>query len=246
MNEGKTKSNETMSNLFPMFLKLEGKRCLVVGAGKVGEPKIGGLLGTGARIHVIALEASETVHAWASDGKITLELRAFVPQDLEGIFLAVVATASSALNRSIYEAAQRRGVLCNVVDVPELCDFYYPAVVRRGDLQIAVSTGGQSPSLAQKIRQQLERQFGPGYGRWVAELGATRRRVLASNLDPQRKRGLLQSLASREAFEAAVAEKVERDKEEFGRNKSNKDKDEDKSDENDLDETANGDRRVIA
>ncbi|MFY9977123.1 MAG: hypothetical protein WAK22_02765, partial [Candidatus Sulfotelmatobacter sp.] len=103
-----------------------------------------------------------------------------------------------------------------------------------------------SPSLAQKIRQQLERQFGPGYERWVAELGATRRRVLASNLDPQRKRGLLQSLASREAFEAAVAEKVERDKEEFGRNKSNKDKDEDKSDENDLDETANGDRRVIA
>ena len=102
--------------------------------------------------------------------------------------------------------AQRRGILCNVVDVPEYCDFYYPAVVRRGDLQIAVSTSGQSPSLAQKIRQQLERQFDPGYARWVADLGATRKLVLASALDPQRKRELLQSLASREALEAALAE----------------------------------------
>ena len=238
---------ETMSNLFPMFLKLEGKRCLVIGAGKIGEPKIGGLLNTGARIHVVALEASETVHAWARDEKITLELRQFVPEDLEGMFLAVVGTASSALNQSIYREAQRRGVLCNVVDVPELCDFYYPAVVRRGDLQIAVSTSGQSPSLAQKIRHKLERQFGPGYEQWVAELGATRRLVLDSQLDPQRKRGLLQSLASHEAFEAAVAEKAERDKEEFERNKSDEDKsDEDKSDEKELVETANGDRRVIA
>jgi precorrin-2 dehydrogenase / sirohydrochlorin ferrochelatase len=100
--------------------------------------------------HVIALEAAEAVHEWAKAGKITLELRAFAPGDLDGAFLAVVATASPALNESIYREAQRRGVLCNVVDVPEFCDFYYPAVVRRGDLQIAISTSGQSPSLAQK------------------------------------------------------------------------------------------------
>jgi precorrin-2 dehydrogenase / sirohydrochlorin ferrochelatase len=195
-----------MSQLFPMFLKLEGKRCLVVGAGKVGEPKIGGLIDTGASIHVIALEASDVVHGWARDNKITLELRAFVPEDLNGVSLAVVATASPSVNETIYREAQRRGVLCNVVDVPEYCDFYYPAVVRRGDLQIAVSTSGQSPSLAQKIRHQLERQFGPGYARWVAELGATRRLVLGSDLDSQRKRELLQSLASREALDAALAE----------------------------------------
>jgi len=195
-----------MSNLFPMFLKLEGKRCLVVGAGKVGEPKIGGLIDTGALVHVVALEATSRVHEWAKAGKITLELRAFVADDLDETLLAVVATASQALNESIYRAAQGRGILCNVVDVPEYCDFYYPAVVRRGDLQIAVSTNGQSPSLAQKIRQQLERQFGPAYARWVTELGATRRLVLASDLDPQRKRELLQSLASRQAVEAAVAD----------------------------------------
>lgn len=199
-----------MSTLFPMFLKLDGKRCLVVGAGKVGESKIGGLVSTAARVHVIALKASEAVHEWARDGKIMLEIRAFVPSDLDGAFLAVVASSSRALNEAVYREAQRRGVLCNVVDVPELCDFFYPAVVRRGDLQIAVSTGGQSPFLAQRIRQQLERQFGPAYEQWVAELGATRKLVLASDLDPQQKRELLQSLASREAFTARLAQKSEK------------------------------------
>src|ERR1700734_4179711 len=111
-----------MSQLFPMFLKLEGKRCLVVGAGKVGEPKIGGLIDTGASIHVIALEASDVVHGWARDKKIALELRAFVPEDLDGVSLAVVATASPVVNETIYQEALRRGVLCNVVDVPEYCD----------------------------------------------------------------------------------------------------------------------------
>ena len=117
----------------------------------------------------------------------------------------MVATSSRSLNERIYEEAQRRGVLCNVVDVPDLCDFFYPSIVRRGDLQIAVSTAGQSPCLAQKIRQQLEQQFGPGYAGWVAELGETRRLILASDLDRERKLDLLHSLASREAAEAAIA-----------------------------------------
>lgn len=195
-----------MTSLFPMFLKLEGRQCLVVGAGKVGEPKIGGLLDTGARIRVVALAASPAVREWARAGKIELELRAFSAEDLAGAFVAIVATNSRSLNERVYHEAQRRGVLCNVVDVPDLCDFFYPAVVRRGDLQIAVSTSGQSPSLAQKIRQQLEKQFGPGYAAWVAELGETRKLILASDLDKERKLGLLHSLASREALEAALAE----------------------------------------
>jgi precorrin-2 dehydrogenase/sirohydrochlorin ferrochelatase len=189
-----------------MFLKLAGRQCLVVGAGKVGEPKIGGLLETGARIRVVALEASPVVREWARSGKLELELRAFSGDDLQGAFLAVVATNSRHLNELVYYEAQKRGVLCNVVDVPDLCDFFYPAVVRRGDLQIAISTAGQSPSLAQKIRQQLEKQFGPGYAAWVAELGETRRLILASDLDKQQKLDLLHSLASREALEAALAQ----------------------------------------
>jgi precorrin-2 dehydrogenase / sirohydrochlorin ferrochelatase len=194
-----------VTNLFPMFMKLAGKQCLVVGAGKVGEPKIGGLIDTGARIHVVAIAASDQVREWADAGKIELELRAFSLADLDGKFLAVVATASRRLNELVYREAQRRGVLCNVVDVPEYCDFFYPAVVRRGDLQIAISTAGQSPSLAQKLRQQLERQFGQGYTAWVEQLGETRRLILASELDKETKWELLHSLASREAFEAAVA-----------------------------------------
>ncbi len=194
-----------MTNLFPMFLKLEGKPCLVVGAGKVGEPKIGGLLETGARIHVVSLDASPVVREWARAKKIELTLRPFQPDDLDGAFLAVVATTSRTLNERVYQEARSRAVLCNVVDVPDLCDFFYPAVVRRGDLQIAVSTAGQSPSLAQKIRQQLEKQFGPGYATWLAALGETRELILASDLDKERKLDLLHSLASREAVEAALA-----------------------------------------
>lgn len=195
-----------MTSLFPMFLKLEGKQCLVVGAGTVGEPKIAGLLDTGAQVRVVALNASPAVREWARAGRIELELRAFITSDLDGAFLAVVATSSRTLNERVYHEAQKRGVLCNVVDVPDLCDFFYPAVVRRGDLQIAVSTAGQSPSLAQKIRQQLEKQFGPGYAAWVAELGETRKLILASDLEKQKKLELLHSLASREAVEAALAE----------------------------------------
>jgi len=195
-----------VTSLFPMFMKLKGKQVLVVGAGKVGEPKIGGLLDTGARIRVVAIEATAAVREWAQSGKIELDLRPFVTEDLQGALLAVVATSSRTLNERIYQEAQNRGVLCNVVDVPDRCDFFYPAVVRRGDLQIAVSTAGHSPSLAQQIRQQLEKQYGPGYAGWVAELGETRKLILASDLDQQRKLDLLHSLASREAVEAALAE----------------------------------------
>lgn len=198
-----------MTSLFPMFLKLDGKQCLVVGAGKVGETKIGGLLETGARIRVVSLDAGPVVRGWARAGKIELDLRSFSAEDLDGAFLVVVATNSRTLNERVYREAQRRRVLCNVVDVPDLCDFFYPAVVRRGDLQIAVSTAGQCPALAQKLRQQLEKQFGPGYASWVAELGETRKLILASDLDKERKLDLLQSLASREAVEAALAEMPE-------------------------------------
>jgi siroheme synthase (precorrin-2 oxidase/ferrochelatase) len=184
-----------MKSLFPMFVKLDGRRVLVVGAGRVGEPKIRGLLPTGAKIRVVAHKASEAVREWARVGQIVLEERSFVLSDLDTVVLVVVATSSRDLNEFVFGEAQSRRILCNV-----------------GDLQIAVSTSGQSPSLAQRIRQQLERQYGPGYARWVAELGETRRRVLASNLDPERKRDLLQSLASLEAFEAALATESKTDK----------------------------------
>jgi precorrin-2 dehydrogenase/sirohydrochlorin ferrochelatase len=202
---------KSRARLFPAFLKLRGRPAVVIGAGDAGEGKIRGLLATGARIRVIAIRATDAVREWAARGEITLYQRVFMPSDLDGSFLAVAATSSAELNRQIFRECRARSVLCNVVDVPGLCDFYYPAVVQRGDLQIAVSTSGQSPSLARKIRQQLEQQYGPDYARWVAELGRTRRRILNSDLDAARKRELLASLASLEAFEAAVARLRERE-----------------------------------
>jgi len=195
-----------VTSLFPMFVKLDGKQVLVVGAGEVGASKIAGLLDTRARVRVVSLDASPVVREWARTRKVDLELRQFSADDLDGAFLAIVATSSGTLNERVYREAQKRGVLCNVVDVPDLCDFYYPSIVRRGDLQIAVSTAGQSPSLAQLIRKQIEKQFGPAYAAWVSELGETRRLILASDLEKERKLQLLHSLASREAFEAALAE----------------------------------------
>jgi len=182
-------------NLFPMFLKLSGRRCLVVGAGRVGEPKIASLISSGARVRVVAPSAGEAVAQWARTGKISWQARPFSSADLDEMFLAVVAAGSARLNHRISREARRRGILCNVVDDPAHCDFYYPAVVRRGPLQIAISTAGQSPALAQRLRRQLEQQFGPEYQAWVRELGKARRRLLDSGMAPARRTRLLHQLA---------------------------------------------------
>ena len=187
-----------MERLFPIFVKLVGRPVLVVGGGAVAEAKIRTLLDTGAQIRVVALQANQAISDWADGGMIVLEERAFELADVDGAFLVVAATPSRELNELIFGEAQRRGILCNVVDVPELCDFFYPAVVRRGDLQIAISTAGQSPLLAQRIRKRLEQQFGPEYTGWVEQLGKLRREVLSSELPAERKRELLRSLAQDE------------------------------------------------
>jgi precorrin-2 dehydrogenase/sirohydrochlorin ferrochelatase len=191
--------------LFPMFMKLEGRSCLVVGAGTVGEPKINSLVTAGASVRVVALHATAAVAEWAQAGAITWEARAFNSADLDGTFLVIAATNSSDVNAAIFHQARQRNILCNVVDDPEHCDFYYPAVVRRGDLQLAISTNGQSPALAQRIRRELEMQFGPEYGAWLEELGRARQQLYASKIDPEQRRRLLHELASHEAFKKAEA-----------------------------------------
>jgi len=191
---------ETMS-LFPMFVKLQGRSVLVVGAGVIGESKIQGLLDSSARIRVIALEATPQVQDWAERGAIALDVRSFNVSDLDGVFLVVVATSSHELNQQIFREANERGILCNVVDVPELCDFYYPAVVQRGSLQIAVSTSGESPALAQRLRKELEAQFGPEYEAWLETLAVARAELQANQtLDPEERKRRLHALVTEEAF----------------------------------------------
>ncbi|HEX3118088.1 MAG TPA: bifunctional precorrin-2 dehydrogenase/sirohydrochlorin ferrochelatase [Candidatus Acidoferrum sp.] len=187
--------------VFPMFLKLEGRRCLVVGAGAIAEGKIGGLIADDAQIRVIAPEATNQVQTWAGEGKIDWERRRFQPSDLEGIFLVVAATSSTAVHEEIYAEAKKRGVLCNIVDVPHLCDFFYPAIVRRGSLQIAISTAGESPALSQRLRKELEQQFGPEYEAWVSAIGEARAELATRNLSPEDRKEILHKLASHEFFE---------------------------------------------
>src|SRR2546429_4706538 len=107
------------------------------------------------------------------------------------MFLVIAATSSTELHERIYKEATQRGVLCNIVDVPVLCDFYYPAVVQRGALQIAISTAGKSPALAQRLRKQLEEQFGPEFEEWLAQLSEVRDRLQSSQLDPEERKRLL-------------------------------------------------------
>lgn len=160
--------------LFPLFLDLRRRPCLVVGAGRIATEKIGGLLAAGARVHVVAPRGAPRIRSWARRRKIRWERREFRPADLDGAFLVVVATSCVEVNDAVFREARRRNVLANVVDDPPRCDFYYPAVVRRGPLQIAISTGGRSPALAKHLRVLLTKQFGAEYGPWVERLGAER------------------------------------------------------------------------
>ncbi len=187
--------------LFPAFLKLTGRRCLVVGAGPIAQEKIESLLRAGARVLVVAPQATESVRGWARAKKIRWAPRKFRPADFEGVFLVVAATSSPALHARIFRQARRRAVLCNVVDDPAHCDFYYGAVVRRGELQIAISTGGHSPALAQRLRIKLEKEIGAEYEHWLKTLGAARKRLFAKALSPARRKALLHSLASEISFE---------------------------------------------
>src|SRR3989441_13017505 len=183
-----------------MFLKLEGRSCLVVGAGTVAEGKISSLLLAGAAVCAVAPQANAAVLEWARTGVIRWEAREFSPLDLDNVFLVIAATSSNEVNESVFREAQRRDVLCNVVDHPQHCDFYYPAVVRRGQLQIAISTAGESPALAQRLRKQLEGEFPPEYASWLEELGSRRESLFSAGGDPEHRRRLLHQLATREAF----------------------------------------------
>ena len=191
-------------SLFPMFVKLEGRPCLVVGAGRIAESKIPSLLEAGAKVLVVAPEANPTITEWASSGRITWEQRSFQSADLNGKFLVIAATSLRDLNAAVFHEARQRNILCNAVDDPDHCDFYYPAVVRRGALQLSISTAGLSPALAQRIRCELEEQFGPEYAAWLQQLGQVREELFAREIDPEQRRQLLHRLASRESFAAAV------------------------------------------
>jgi precorrin-2 dehydrogenase / sirohydrochlorin ferrochelatase len=183
--------------LFPVYLKLDGKIVLVVGGGEIAEGKVEALLTTHASVRLVSPELTERLFELAQQGKVMWRKRQFEPHDLEDAVLSIAATDKVSVNHLVYRESQRLGIWCNVVDDPPYCDFYFPAVVRRGDLQIAISTNGQSPSFAQLLRKQLEKQFTQDYAQTLAKIGE-QRRLIMQNLGPgEERRSLLLHLAKK-------------------------------------------------
>ncbi|WP_158819245.1 bifunctional precorrin-2 dehydrogenase/sirohydrochlorin ferrochelatase [Granulicella sp. S156] len=186
-------------SLFPIFLKLTARPCVVIGAGSIAESKIESLLQSEAHVTVIAPEALPRVQQWAESGEIVWTQREYAPGDLAGSFLVVAATATPAVNRAVFAEANAADILCNAVDDPPFCDFYFPSVVRRGELQIAISTAGESPALAQRLRKEINAQLPLDTGEWLQELGRLRREVTAVEPIGEPRKLLLHELAQREA-----------------------------------------------
>jgi precorrin-2 dehydrogenase / sirohydrochlorin ferrochelatase len=194
--------------LFPMFVKLTGRRCVVVGGGALAESKIESLLASGADVTVVSPSLTEGLKRRWEANVLGWVARKFAAGDLDGAFLVIAATADEAVNEFVYREADRRGILCNAIDQPARCHFYFPAVVRRGDLQIAISTNGLSPSLAQRLRKQFEHEFGPEYGDWLRWLGLVRETLMERRVDFATRKRLLAYVASRESFDRWLMTRV--------------------------------------
>lgn len=187
--------------LFPAFLKLEGRQIVVIGGGTLAASKIPGLLQAGARVRVVSPQINWELGEWLRQQKIEWLPKLFSPEDLHGAFLVIAATSLRDVNGAVYQEADRRGILCNAVDDIENCHFYYGSIVQRGDLQIAVSTNGKSPALAQRLRKEFEQQFGPEYAAWLEWLGAAREALRAQDHQADSTKRWLHMLASRPMFE---------------------------------------------
>jgi siroheme synthase-like protein len=193
--------------LFPIFVKLQQRLVVVIGAGEIAAQKIDGLLRAEARIRVVAPEVSAAFVKPIRGGRIEWIPRKFAAGDLDGATLAIAATSATGVNASVFREAEARGILCNAVDDIENCRFFYGSIVQRGDLQIAISTNGKSPALAQRLRQELEQQFGPEYEVWLEWLGAARELLRAADGGGTvSNKQTLHQLASKPMYERFVKE----------------------------------------
>jgi precorrin-2 dehydrogenase len=194
---------------YPAILDLAGREALVVGAGKVGEGKIAGLLAAEARVKVVSLTATEQVERWAKEGRIELALRAYERADLEGRFLVIAATEDNPTNVQVFDDAEQRQMLCNVVDVTHLCNFILPSIVRHGDLAIAVSTGGASPALARRVRISIGNCYGDEYAVALQILGSLREELKQMYPSPDERKVIFERMVYSRFMELVRADDVE-------------------------------------
>lgn len=165
---------------YPVLMRVSGRRCLVIGGGRVAEQKVASLLRYDAEVHVVSPRVTDNIAQWAAAGRLSLYRRGYESSDLDGATLAIAATNDSRLHEQVACEAAASGILLNVVDVPALCTFTVPAVHEQGDLLIAVSTNGTSPTLARRIRDELAEMYGPEYETALLILGRLRQRLITS------------------------------------------------------------------
>jgi precorrin-2 dehydrogenase/sirohydrochlorin ferrochelatase len=189
---------------YPIFLELGSRRVVVIGGGAVAVRKVQALLSSGARVVVVAERIDEMMTALCQGTDAELVKSKYSKSYLAGALLAIAATNNQQLNKQIYKDCQELEVLCNVVDVPELCDFFVPAVVKRGDLQIAIGTEGQCPAYAGHTRKKLEAIFTEQHGEFLAELEKLRKNIIQNVTDPADRKTVLGQLADDESFEYFV------------------------------------------
>lgn len=190
------------ANLYPLFLNLKGRRCVVVGGSEMAELKTRDLLDAGARVGVIAPEVTIQISTWAASGKVQWKAQGYESGDLCDAFL-VVSVADAKTNARVFADAEREHIFCNAVDDTPHCSCYASAVLRRGPLQLAISTAGNSPALAQRLRDELGQQFGEQYGPWVKQLGEARSILFQDEtISNEIRRHMLHMQASAEAFDA--------------------------------------------
>ena len=205
-----------MRKFYPMMVDVAGKRCLVVGGGRVAERKVLSLVECGAEVEVVSPSTTARLAALASAGRLRLRRRPVRPTDLRGAFLVVMATDDAQVNREVAETVRSAGGLVNVADDPDACTFLVPSVVRRGDLTIAISTGGGSPALAKKLRQRLEQTIGPEYEAFLGALRTLRERARRAVADPEERQAIYRRAVDSDLFEqvargdpVAVAARIE-------------------------------------
>lgn len=200
MRQGSSRTSSPIrrkkKTFYPVNLDLEGRAVLVIGGGKVAERKIESLIACGANVRLVSPEGTARIRAWAGKGAIRWAPRPYRPgRDERGAFLVIAATDDARVNRAACRAAKAARTFINVVDVPELCTCTIPAVVRRGDLQIAVSTGGASPAFSRRVREELEKTFGQGHERYLDLLGRLRAPLRKMVKDPASRQDLMTRLA---------------------------------------------------
>ena len=179
---------ESMTTFYPVFLNLEGRRCVVIGGGQVAEGKVLKLIDSGAKITVISPDATPAIRDAANRGDIEFNRREYQAGDLQGAFLAIAATNNRVVNQEIFEEAENLGILLNAVDDPTRCSFIAPSVVERGPVTLAISTGGASPALARKLRETLANSPALDWADATSVLAKARQMIKEQQIavDPQR------------------------------------------------------------